>query len=140
MKFRAFACILLLSSLSSCSYVNNNKPNILFIMSDDHAAQALGVYGSHLASLNPTPVLDLLASEGLTFTNCFVTNSICAPSRACILTGQYSHINGILDLEDQLDTTKHEKLKAENHYLPIEMNKLGYETAIIGKTSTYHLP
>jgi arylsulfatase A-like enzyme len=102
-------------------------------MSDDHAAQAIGVYNSHLSDLDPTPVLDDLASGGITFMNCFVTNSICTPSRACILTGQYSHINGILDLEDQEDRSKHDTLGMEKQYLPIEMRKLGYETAMIGK-------
>ena len=57
------------------------RPNIIFVMSDDHTSQALGVYGSRLASLNPTPTLDRLANQGMVFTNCFVTNSICTPSR-----------------------------------------------------------
>ncbi len=109
------------------------KPNILFIMSDDHSAQAIGAYGSHLAKLNPTPVLDAFASQAVLFNNCFVTNSICTPSRACILTGQYSHVNGILDLEDQLDPSKHDTLEPARHYLPIELKKLGYETAMVGK-------
>ena len=74
------------------------KPNILYIMSDDHAAHAIGAYGSRLAKLNPTPTLDRLAREGMLFENCFCTNSICVPSRATILTGQYSQTNGALDL------------------------------------------
>ena len=101
------------------------KPNILYIMSDDHAAEAIGAYGGRLARLNMTPVLDKLASEGILFTNCFVTNSISTPSRASIITGQYSQTNGILDLNMPL--------KPENQYLPIEMKKLGYQTAMIGK-------
>ena len=117
----------------SASPAISQKPNILFIMSDDHAAQAIGVYESHLARLNPTPILDQLAHEGILFTNCFVTNSICTPSRACILTGQYSHTSGILDLEDQLDQSKHNLLETKRHYLPIEIRKQGYETAMIGK-------
>jgi len=125
-------CLSFLLSLYSCSE-KVTQPNILFIMSDDHAAQAIGVYGSHLASINPTPVLDKLASSGITFANCFVTNSICTPSRACIITGQYSHVNGILDLEDQEDPSKHDTLGMAKQYLPIEMKKLGYETAMIGK-------
>ncbi len=133
MYFTIFVvCFTVMFGICSCSE-KANKPNIIFIMSDDHAAQAVGVYNSHLASLNPTPVLDELASKGITFNNCFVTNSICTPSRASILTGQYSHINGILDLEDQLDPSKHDTLKTGQQYLPIEMKKLGYETAIIGK-------
>ncbi|PKQ61843.1 acetylglucosamine-6-sulfatase [Labilibaculum filiforme] len=107
----------------SCS--NTQQPNIIYIMSDDHAAHAIGAYGGRLATLDPTPNLDKLASEGMLFENCFATNSICTPSRATILTGQYSQTNGVLDLDGVLDTSK--------QYLPVEMKKLGYETAIIGK-------
>jgi arylsulfatase A-like enzyme len=99
--------------------------NILYIMTDDHAAQAIGTYGSRLAGLNPTPNLDKLASEGMVFDNAFVTNSICSPSRATILTGQYSQTNGVQDLKGGVAT--------ENQYLPAEMKKAGYETAIVGK-------
>ncbi|WP_026210477.1 sulfatase family protein [Flexithrix dorotheae] len=101
------------------------KPNIIFIMSDDHTKQAFGVYGSRLANLNPTPVLDKLASEGIVYTNAFCTNSICTPSRANILTGQYSQTNGIKVLDNPLP--------GERQFLPIEMKKMGYQTAIIGK-------
>ncbi|MFY0687400.1 MAG: sulfatase [Cyclobacteriaceae bacterium] len=101
------------------------KPNVIFIMSDDHTTQAFGIYGSRLADLNPTPNLDKLANEGMIFDNCFVTNSICTPSRASIITGQYSQTNGVLDLEGNIPQAK--------QYLPTEMKKLGYQTAIIGK-------
>ena len=67
------------------------RPNILFIFADDHAYQAVGAYGS---LVNETPSIDRLAAEGMLFRDCFVTNSICGPSRAVILTGKYSHING----------------------------------------------
>ncbi|MFL2452176.1 MAG: sulfatase-like hydrolase/transferase, partial [Verrucomicrobiales bacterium] len=63
------------------------RPNILFIMSDDHTSQAVGAYGSRLAKLNPTPTIDRLAKEGMLFENAFCSNAICAPSRATILTG-----------------------------------------------------
>jgi arylsulfatase A-like enzyme len=102
-----------------------NKPNIIFIMSDDHASQAIGVYGGRLTKLNPTPNIDALAKEGMLFKNAFVTNSICTPSRASILTGQYSQTNGVLDLDGQIDPSQ--------EYLPMVMKKLGYTTAIIGK-------
>jgi arylsulfatase A-like enzyme len=69
-----------------------DRPNIVFIMTDDHAAHAIGVYGSRV---NQTPNLDRLAREGALLENVFATNSICTPSRAAILTGQYSHINGV---------------------------------------------
>lgn len=94
-------------------------------MSDDHTTQALGIYGSRLAPLNPTPTLDKLAKEGIVFDNCFVNNSICTPSRAAILSGQHSQANGVIDLEGALPM--------EKQYLPIEMKKLGYQTAMIGK-------
>lgn len=101
------------------------KPNILFIMSDDHTSQAVGAYGGRLERLNPTPTLDKLAEQGMLFKNAFVTNSICTPSRASIITGQYSQTNGVLDLDGTLDPGK--------HYLPKEMKSLGYQTAMIGK-------
>jgi len=102
-----------------------DRPNILFIMADDHTSQAIGAYGSRLAPLNPTPVIDTLARDGALLENCFVTNSICVPSRACIITGQYSHTNGAIDLGCSLDPSR--------HYLAIEMRKAGYQTAMIGK-------
>lgn len=105
--------------------LSDKKYNILYIMTDDHAAHALGTYGGRLAKLNPTPNLDQFANEGLTLTNTFVTNSICTPSRASILTGQYSQTNGVLDLEGSLST--------KQQYLPLLMKDAGYETAIIGK-------
>ncbi len=75
-----------------------DRPNILFIMSDDHAAHAIGAYGGRLAALNPTPNIDRLAREGMRLTNVFCTNSICVPSRASIITGQYCHTNGVRTL------------------------------------------
>ncbi len=104
---------------------NSDRPNILFIMSDDHCAQAIGAYGGRLAKLNPTPTIDRLAREGMLFENAFCTNSICVPSRACIMTGQYAHTNGAYDLGGRLE--------AERHYLAIEMKNAGYHTAMIGK-------
>ncbi|MCD6394709.1 MAG: sulfatase-like hydrolase/transferase [Planctomycetes bacterium] len=101
------------------------RPNILYIMSDDHCARAIGIYGRRLAKLNPTPNLDKLARNGMVFDNVFCTNSICTPSRATILTGQYSHRNGVYDLYDSLP--------GEKNYLPREMKKAGYTTAVVGK-------
>ena len=80
--------------LSSCSNVEDTRPNILFIMSDDHAYQAISAYDDRLIN---TPNIDRLAKEGIMFTNACVTNSICAPSRATILTGKFSHLNGKID-------------------------------------------
>ncbi len=111
---------------SACS--NNGKrakPNILFIMSDDHTTQAFGIYGSRLSGLNPTPNLDQLASEGVIFDNLYCTNSICTPSRASIITGQYSQTNGVLDLMGSIPP--------DQQFLPMEIKKMGYQTAMIGK-------
>jgi arylsulfatase A-like enzyme len=80
--------------------VADERPNIVFVFSDDHAAQAIGAYGS---IINETPHIDRLAKEGMVFRNAFVTNSICAPSRAVILTGKHSHLNGILTNRDSFD-------------------------------------
>ena len=102
-----------------------DKPNILFIMSDDHTTQAFGIYQSHLASLNPTPNIDLLANPGIRFDRVYCHNSICTPSRASIITGQYAQTNGVLDLRDTIAPDK--------QYLPFEIKKAGYETAMIGK-------
>ncbi|GAF03639.1 sulfatase family protein [Saccharicrinis fermentans] len=122
--------ILLLALVATLPLVKSDakkskRPNIIFIMADDHTSQSIGAYGGRLARLNPTPNLDKLASEGMLFENAFCNNSICSPSRASIISGQYSQTNGVLDLDHHLDVDK--------QYLPIEMKKLGYSTAIIGK-------
>ncbi|MEO0444745.1 MAG: sulfatase, partial [Verrucomicrobiota bacterium] len=103
------------------------RPNILFIMSDDHAAHAISAYGGRLAEVAPTPHLDRLAKEGMRFTQAFVTNSICTPSRAVIWTGKYSHRNGVY---------KFTGLDQSQPTLPKYLQAHGYETGIVGK---YHL-
>jgi len=98
------------------------RPNILFIFSDDHACQAISAYGSEI---NQTPHLDRLANEGMRFDNCFCTNAICAPSRAVILTGKHSHLNGMMDNIVTFDGSQ--------QTFPKLLQKAGYQTAIIGK-------
>lgn len=100
----------------------SSPPNILFIMSDDHASHAISAYGS---KINQTPHIDRLAKEGMRFDNCFVTNSICTPSRGAILTGQYSHKNGVYTLSDEIDPKK--------IHLAHHLREAGYQTAMIGK-------
>jgi arylsulfatase A-like enzyme len=99
-----------------------SRPNILFIMSDDHASHAMSCYGS---VINQTPQIDRIAEEGMRFDNCFCTNSICTPSRAVILTGTYNHINHVTTLSTHMD----------NRLLtfPKLLQKAGYQTAVIGK-------
>jgi len=101
------------------------RPNILYIMADDHTSQAWGCYGSRLAPYISTPNVDRLAAEGARLENCFCTNSICVPSRATILTGQHSHVNGVRTLEDALDPERDNVAK--------RLQAAGYETAIFGK-------
>ena len=98
------------------------KPNILFIMSDDHAAHAISCYGSRI---NKTPNLDRIGNEGARFDNCFCTNSICEPSRAAILTGTYNHVNKVTTIGAGLDNRLPNVAK--------ELQKEGYQTAIFGK-------
>lgn len=98
-----------------------SRPNILFIMSDDHAAHAISAYGS---KINQTPHIDRLANEGMRLNNCFAVNSICTPSRACILTGKYSHINGVT-VFNRFDGSQWTVAKA--------LQAAGYHTGMIGK-------
>ncbi len=98
------------------------RPNIIFIMSDDHAYQAISAYGSQLIQ---TPHIDRIAHEGILFTNACVSNSICAPSRAAILTGKHNHINGKIDNHFPFDTTQ--------ITFPQIFQQNGYKTAMFGK-------
>ena len=98
------------------------RPNIIFIMSDDHAFQAISAYGNRL---NETPNIDRIANEGAIFQKCFVTNSISAPSRAVILTGKFSHLNGKTDNVG--------KFNGDQMTFPKYLQQSGYQTAIVGK-------
>lgn len=104
------------------------RPNIVFVLGDDHAAHAVSAYRSYLpygARLPDTPNLDRLAKEGMLFVNAFVSNSICGPSRAAVLTGQYGHLNGVMVNGDSLHPTA--------ITFPGLLRDAGYETAIFGK-------
>ena len=125
MKTGPIFSLVLAALMAAGSSVAADKPNILYIMSDDHTAHAIGAYGGRLAALNPTPMLDKLAKEGMLFENAFCTNSICSPSRACVITGQYAHTNGSYDLGGEIGK--------DQQFLPMEMKKAGYQTAMIGK-------
>jgi arylsulfatase A-like enzyme len=118
---RLIFCLLMMGALSLPAAAPPARPNILFIMSDDHAAHAISAYGS---KVNQTPHLDRLAREGMRFDRCFAVNSICTPSRATILTGKYSHLNGtpVFNRFDGAQPTVAKMLQAG-----------GYYTAMIGK-------
>ena len=113
---------LLVGAQQNRAKVNQSKrPNIIFIMSDDHAAHAISAYGSRLIK---TPNIDRLAREGMRFDNCFVTNSICTPSRAAILTGKYSHLNGV-PVFNHIDSSQ--------AMLQKYLQQAGYYTSVVGK-------
>jgi arylsulfatase A-like enzyme len=119
---RSIAILTVLMLLSSCSTKETVKPNIIFIMADDHGYQAVGAYGS---VLNTTPAIDRIADEGIIFRNSFVCNSICAPSRAALLTGKHSHVNGVTDNRHRFDSSQ--------VTFPRLLHDAGYQTAVIGK-------
>ena len=114
--------VLVLLSLSASAIAADARPNIVFIFSDDHAAHAMSCYGS---KINATPNLDRIADEGMLFTNCFCTNSICGPSRAVIQTGKHSHLNGFLHNGNRFDGSQ--------QTFPKLLQKVGYQTAVVGK-------
>jgi arylsulfatase A-like enzyme len=98
------------------------RPNILFLLSDDHAAHAIGAYGS---VVNATPHIDAIGDSGVRFDNLFATNSLCAPSRASLLTGAYSHVNGVSTLDTYIDASQPTFVSA--------LRDAGYRTAFVGK-------
>ena len=111
-----------MSMTSAFASAKAQRPNILYIMTDDHGRGALSCYGSkHIK----TPHLDRIANEGARFNHCSVTTSLCAPSRAVILTGKYSHLNGLLTNRDTFDGSQ--------LTVPKLLAQAGYSTALIGK-------
>lgn len=118
--------LLIFNSCKSKKVVESvDRPNILFILSDDHTSQAWGIYGGILADYVQTPTIDRLAKEGMVLNNAFCTNSICTPSRGSILTGQYSHMNQVYTLSEPLP---------RNHpNIARTLSSVGYQTAVIGK-------
>ena len=101
------------------------RPNILYIMCDDHSMQTISAYGSALSKLAPTPNIDRLARRGMLFRSAFVENSLSTPSRACLITGLYSHQNGQRQLGEGIDTTR--------TFFSELLQKAGYTTAMVGK-------
>src|SRR5437773_2007594 len=120
-----FTCLAAVAMIAAAwatpAAAQEKRPNILYIMADDHAAHAMSCYGS---KINQTPNLDRIASEGMKFLNCLAVNSICTPSRAAILTGKYSHINGV---------TVFNRFDGSQWTVAKTLQKAGYHTGMIGK-------
>jgi arylsulfatase A-like enzyme len=114
--------LVLAALFSRAALAADQRPNILLIFSDDHAAHAVGCYGS---KINQTPNLDRIARQGMRFTNCLCTNALCGPSRAVVLTGKYSHVNGFFKNGDRFDGSQQTVAKL--------LQGAGYQTAVIGK-------
>ncbi|WP_077404296.1 sulfatase [Cellulophaga omnivescoria] len=110
----------------------HKRPNIIFIMSDDHAVQAISAYNHSIGKLAPTPNIDKIATEGAIFNSSYVTNSICGPSRAVILTGKHSHINGFRQNGDHFN--------GDQETLPKILKNEGYQTALMGKWHLHDYP
>jgi arylsulfatase A-like enzyme len=122
MKF-FYALVILAGSVGNT--LAKDRPNIVFIFSDDHSYEAISAYGGRLKKVAPTPNLDRLAATGMRFDRCFVTNSLCGPSRAVIQTGKHSHLNGFLENEHRFDGSQ--------QTFPKLLQKAGYQTAVVGK-------
>ncbi|VGO13974.1 Arylsulfatase [Pontiella desulfatans] len=123
---RAGSATFALLSLAFAATANIKQPNIVFVFSDDHATQAVSAYGGRLAAVAPTPNLDRIAANGMRFNRCMVGNSICGPSRATILTGKHSHMNGFMRNEAST-------FDGSQQTFPKLLRSAGYQTAIIGK-------
>src|SRR5262249_33304571 len=114
--------VLALAAAGAPAAAQAKRPNVIFVFTDDHASHAISAYGS---KIKKTPPIDRLAKEGKLFRNCFCTNSICAPSRAVILTGKHSHLNGVIDNIVSFDGSQQTFSKL--------LQTAGYQTAMIGK-------
>ena len=114
-------CPVAVGRLASIPSSADERPNILFVFTDDHAAHAISAYGS---KINTTPHMDRIASEGMLFEKCYVSNAICGPSRAVILTGKHSHLNGFF--------RNGITFNGEQQTFPKLLRKAGYTTAVIG--------
>jgi arylsulfatase A-like enzyme len=123
---KQIATLILALLITSATFAEpNTKPNMVVVFVDDHAFEAISAYGTYLKHFAKTPTIDRLANEGMRFDNFVCANSICSPSRASLLTGQYSHKNGVLGLNGSISETSPQ--------YPTELQKSGYQTWLVGK-------
>jgi len=125
MKLLPTSLLFLSLSLVPLSLCTQEKPNIVFVLVDDHAWEAVSAYGTYLKDYAKTPAIDSLGEDGMRFDNFVCSNSICSPSRASFITGQYSHTNGVKNLNGAI--------KESSPWLSEELQKGGYETLLVGK-------
>ena len=119
------ALLCLASSMQAQQKAAAQRPNIVYIMCDDHAFQCISAYGHGISKLAPTPNIDRIAQRGMRFDKAFVENSLSTPSRACLMTGLYSHQNGQRQLGEGIDTSR--------TFFTELLQQAGYQTGIVGK-------
>lgn len=125
LSFAALSCIAATAQAQQKAAAAPQRPNIVYIMCDDHAFQCISAYGSPISKLAPTPNIDRIAERGMRFDRAFVENSLSTPSRACLMTGLYSNQNGQRQLGEGIDTTR--------TFFTEQLQQAGYQTAVVGK-------
>lgn len=125
LSFAALSCIAATAQAQHKAADATQRPNIVYIMCDDHAFQCISAYGSPISKLAPTPNIDRIAERGMRFDRAFVENSLSTPSRACLMTGLYSNQNGQRQLGEGIDTTR--------TFFTEQLQQAGYQTAVVGK-------
>lgn len=125
LSFAALSCVAATAQAQHKPADAQRRPNIVYIMCDDHAFQCISAYGSPISKLAPTPNIDRIAERGMRFDRAFVENSLSTPSRACLMTGLYSNQNGQRQLGEGIDTTR--------TFFTEQLQQAGYQTAVVGK-------
>ena len=125
LSFAALSCIAVTAQAQQKAAAATQRPNIVYIMCDDHAFQCISAYGSPISKLAPTPNIDRIAERGMRFDRAYVENSLSTPSRACLMTGLYSNQNGQRQLGEGIDTTR--------TFFTEQLQQAGYQTAVVGK-------
>lgn len=125
LSFAALSCVATTAQAQQKAAAATQRPNIVYIMCDDHAFQCISAYGSPISKLAPTPNIDRIAERGMRFDRAFVENSLSTPSRACLMTGLYSNQNGQRQLGEGIDTTR--------TFFTEQLQQAGYQTAVVGK-------